>query len=147
MSRERRVSILQKSKRGVLSVSGDDGYPYGIPMNHFYDERTNEIYFHCAKEGHKIDAIKKCDKASFCVIDEGRQDDGEWFLLFESGVAFGRIRIVEEEAEKRRICDELCEKFGQGEAYRQTEWEKYGKNVACLALMIEHLTGKAVKEE
>lgn len=147
IGREGCVAVLKNAKRGVLSILGDDGYPYGIPLNHFYDEKTNAIYFHCAKEGHKIDAIKRCDKASFCVLSNGKQNDGEWFLRFESVVCFGKIRLVEGEEEKRTICDGLCEKFGRDETYRKEEWEKYKKNVACLALTVESMTGKAVKEE
>ena len=63
--------ILKNEKRGVLSLLGDDGYPYGLPLSHLYSEEDNKIYFHCAKEGHKIDAIKNYDKASFCVYDSG----------------------------------------------------------------------------
>lgn len=57
--------ILKNEKRGVLSLLGDGGYPYGLPMSHLYSEEDNKIYFHGAKEGHKIDAIKNCDKASW----------------------------------------------------------------------------------
>ncbi|MCI7109471.1 MAG: pyridoxamine 5'-phosphate oxidase family protein, partial [Spirochaetia bacterium] len=74
------LEILKKEKRGVLSLLGDDGYPYGIPLNHFFSEEDNKIYFHCAKEGHKIDAIKNYEKASFCVYDSGYRKDGEWAL-------------------------------------------------------------------
>lgn len=147
LSREECVSILLKTKRGVLSVLGDDGYPYGVPLDHLYDEKTDTIYFHCAKEGHKTDAIKRYEKASFCVIGEGRKEEGEWFFRFESVVCFGKIRLVEAEEEKRSICDGLCKKFGQDEAYGAREWEKFGRNVACFALTIESMTGKTVKEE
>ena len=61
------IEILKNEKRGVLSVVGDNGYPYGMPLNHFYDERDGKIYFHSGKTGHKIDALKNCDKVSFCV--------------------------------------------------------------------------------
>ena len=56
------IKILKEEPRGVLSVLGDDGYPYGVPIDHYYDEKTGRIYFHCAKEGHKLDAIRRCDK-------------------------------------------------------------------------------------
>ncbi|MGN0730784.1 MAG: pyridoxamine 5'-phosphate oxidase family protein [Treponema sp.] len=71
--------ILKNEKRGVLSLLGDDGYPYGLPMSHYYVDEDNNIYFHGAKEGHKIDAIKNYDKASFCVYDKGfRMKDGHF---------------------------------------------------------------------
>ena len=69
--------VLTGEVRGVLSVIGDEGYPYGMPMNHFYDEETGHLFFHGGKIGHKIDALKKCDKASFCVYDSGYRKEGE----------------------------------------------------------------------
>ena len=67
LSHEECVEVLKTQPRGVLSVLGEDGYPYGLPMTHWYNEVDGKIYFHCAGEGHKIDAIRACDKVSFCV--------------------------------------------------------------------------------
>ncbi|MBP3901898.1 MAG: pyridoxamine 5'-phosphate oxidase family protein, partial [Blautia sp.] len=71
LSQEECIEILKKEPRGVLSVLGDDGYPYGMPINQYYCEEDGKIYFHSGKKGHKVDAIKRCDKASFCVYDQG----------------------------------------------------------------------------
>jgi nitroimidazol reductase NimA-like FMN-containing flavoprotein (pyridoxamine 5'-phosphate oxidase superfamily) len=71
------IDILKSTKRGVLSVIGDDGYPYGMPINHYYCEEDGKLYFHGAKAGHKIDAIKSCDKASYCVYNEGFRKKGD----------------------------------------------------------------------
>ena len=84
------VEVLKQQPRGVLSMIGDDGYPYGIPMDHWYCEENGKIYFHGAKEGHKIDAIKACDKVSYCVYDEGYRKEGEWALNINSVIVFGR---------------------------------------------------------
>ena len=65
------IALLKKEPRGVLSVLGDNGYPYGVPIDHWYNEEDGWIYFHSGKEGHKVDAIRSCDKASFCIYDEG----------------------------------------------------------------------------
>ncbi len=73
-----------RTKRGVLSLIGDDGYPYGLPIDHWYCEEDGKIYFHGAKEGHKIDAIKACDKVSYCVYDEGYRKEGDWALNIKS---------------------------------------------------------------
>ena len=78
------IEVLKSQPRGVLSILGEDGYPYGIPIDYWYCEEENRIYFHGAKEGHKIDAIKECDKASFCVYDEGYREEGEWALNIKS---------------------------------------------------------------
>lgn len=75
LSDEDCIAILKNEPRGILSVLGDDGYPYGIPMNHWYCEADGKLYFHGAKTGHKIDAISQCDKVSYCVHDEGYREE------------------------------------------------------------------------
>ena len=147
LSAEECIAVLQEQKRGVLSVVGDGGYPYGFPIDYYYDEKENALYFHCAKEGHKNDAIAKCDKASFCVVNDGEKLDGEWFLRFKSVVVFGRASFVTEEEKKKEICSALAKKFGQNKEYAEREWEKFNTRVACLVLHIEHMTGKRIKEE
>ena len=88
------VRILQEEPRGVLAVWGDDGYPYTVPLDFFYDPENRKLYFHGAKEGHKIDALNRCAKVSFCVLDKGCAKPGDWAPYFNSVVIFGKIRIV-----------------------------------------------------
>ena len=95
ISEEECVQILKEQPRGVLSMLGDDDYPYGIPLDHWYCEENGKLYFHCAKTGYKLDAVRKHDKVSYCVMDEGYRKGGEWALNINSVVVFGRIRIVE----------------------------------------------------
>ena len=140
------IRILKEQPRGILSMLGDDGYPYGIPLDHWYSEKDNKLYFHCAKEGHKIDAITACDKVTFCVMDEGYRRDGEWALNIHSVVVFGKIGIVEDEEKKREICTNLVRKFTDDEEYLLKELTNAFPRVNCLELTIEHMTGKLVNE-
>ena len=125
---------------------GDNGYPYGIPMDHWYSETDHTIYFHCAKEGHKIDAISACDKVSYCVMDEGYRKEGEWALNIKSVIVFGRINVVEDETKKLEICTNLVKKFTNDEEYLEKELTNSFSRVNCLALVIEHMSGKLVNE-
>ncbi len=140
------IEILKTTKRGVLSLIGDDGYPYGVPMDHWYCEKDGKLYFHGAKEGHKIDAIKGCDKASYCVYDEGYRKEGEWALNIRSVITFGRIRLVEDEDKAREICTELVWKFTDDKEYLEQELKNAFSRVQCLELIPEHMTGKLVNE-
>ena len=144
ISEEDCIRVLKEQPRGVLSMLGDDGYPYGIPLDHWYSD--GKLYFHCAKVGHKIDAITANDKVSYCVMDEGYRKDGEWALNINSVVVFGRIRIVEDEEKKREICTNLVRKFTDDEEYLQKELTNAFPRVNCLELTIEHMTGKLVNE-
>ncbi len=146
VSDEECIRILQEQKRGVLSVLGDDGYPYGIPLDHWYCPEDGKIYFHGAKEGHKIDAIKEYDKVSYCVYDEGFRKDGDWALNITSVVVFGRMSVVTDPEKTRVICTNLCRKFTDDEEYLQHELVHALPRVLCLELTPEHMTGKLVNE-
>ena len=147
LTQEECLSILKGEVRGILSVLGDDDYPYGIPIDFYYSEQDNRIYFHGAGEGHKIDSIKKHDKVSFCVMDKGTPDADSWFLHFKSVIVFGRIKIVEDHAKALDICRQLCYRFGLSPDVVEKMVEKSGARVTCLELIPEHISGKAVKEE
>ena len=143
------VKVLKEAKRGVLSVYGEDGYPYGMPMSHWYDEESGKIYFHGAKTGHKIDALKACSKVSFCVMDEGYREEGDWALNIKSVIVFGTIRsfTYEEEPElTRKLGVGLSAKFTDDANYADDELAKVGRNMLNLEITIDHMTGKLVNE-
>ncbi len=150
ISDEECIKVLKEAKRGVLSVLGDDGYPYGLPVSHWYNEADGKIYFHGAKSGHKLDAVKACDKVSFCAMDEGYREEGDWALNIKSVITFGRIRFYsyEEEPEKvREVCVGISSKFTEDpDKYADDEIAKVGKNVLIFEITPEHMTGKLVNE-
>ena len=87
------IGIMKKATSGTLALLGDNGYPYVVPISYVYHE--GKLYFHSALAGHKVDAIRKCDKASFCVIDKGEVHPEKYTTFFRSVIAFGRIHIIE----------------------------------------------------
>lgn len=146
LPQEECIEILKNEPRGVLSVLGDDGYPYGMPINQFYCEEDGKIYFHSGKKGHKVDAIKRCGKASFCVYDQGFRREGEWALNIRSVIVFGRIEIIEDTEKVYEISRRLSRKFTDDEAYIEHEIVKSGPRTLMFALVPEHMTGKLVNE-
>ena len=146
LNREECLEILKQTKRGILSVNGDDGYPYGVPLNHYYDEETGKIYFHGASRGHKVDSIRKDDRVSFCVYDDGYRKEGDWALSFKSVIVFGTIREVEDPEQILRICRELSYKFTSDNDYIEGEISNSGQRVLVHELTIEHVTGKKIRE-
>ncbi len=138
--------ILRDEWRGVLSLLGDEGYPYGIPIDFWYDEQENKIFFHGAGQGHKIDAIRGCDKASFCVMDQGYRKEGEWALNIRSVIAFGRIRELTDPEDVLRRTYALGKKYYPDQASLDEEMRKAAARVHVLELTIEHMTGKLVNE-
>lgn len=146
ISMEECVHILRTEKRGVLSVNGDDGYPYGMPMNHWYNEEDGKIYFHCGKIGHRLEALKKDAKVSFCVYDEGYRNPGQWALHIKSVIVFGRVEIVDEPGRIVDITTKLSHKFTQDDEYIKTEIENHAHRTLLLVLTPEHICGKLVEE-
>ena len=146
LSQEECLEILKGELRGVLSVAGDDGYPYGMPLNHYYCEADGKIYFHGGRKGHKIDALKRHNKASFCVYDRGFRREGEWALNIRSVIVFGRIEFVDDWAKTEEISRLLSHKFTQDEEYIQNGILHAGPRTLVFALVPEHMTGKLVKE-
>ncbi len=136
--------ILNQEIRGVLAVNGEGGYPYALPINYYFDEKNNKIYFHSGKVGHKLDAISSSDKVSFCVYDKGYRKDGHWSLNIKSVIIFGRISIVNHWTDELMV--EFCKRFTSDDDYIYSEIEKFKSSTAVLCLEIEHMTGKLVNE-
>ncbi len=144
LSQEECIDILKREPRGVLSVLGDDGYPYGMPMNFLYD--NGKIYFHSGKKGHKVDAISRENKVSFCVFDSGYRKEGEWALNISSVIVFGKMRVIEDVDQTVDICRRLSLKFTDDLDYIEKEIASFAKATLCFELTPEHITGKLVNE-
>ena len=140
------VEILINEKRGVLSVLGDGGYPYGMPMNHFYCIDDGCVYFHCGKSGHRLDSLKTDDKASFCVYDGGFRNENDWALNIRSVIVFGKIEIIEDIDIIVDVSAKLSRKFTGDEEYIQKEIKSFSEKTLLLKLVPEHICGKKVKE-
>ena len=143
---EEALAVLKQAKRGVLSVIGDDGWPYGIWLNPYYREVDGRIYFHGAKEGHKIDSLRKDNRVSYTVIDEGVRDEGGWAYTFRSVVVFGHIEFVEDHEFALELCRELARRFIPSEEDSEKEIQMAGARVQVFYLVPEHITGMRIHE-
>ncbi len=144
ISEEECREILKTEMRGVLAVKGEDGYPYALPMDFLYD--AGKLYFHSARQGHKIDALKADDRVSFCVYDKGFRKEGDWALNIRSVILFGRIRLMEDTEEVIPILRKFGLKYYPTEESVEKEIAKDGSRVQMLELTIDHMTGKLVNE-
>lgn len=144
ISEQECVDVLTHSPRGVLAVHGEDGYPYAFPMNYIYLD--GKIYFHCAKAGHKLDALSSDDKVSFCVMDEGFRKSGEWELNIKSIVIFGCVKKIDAAQETVEIVRQIRLKYFPTAEGIEEEIRKTGEQVQILELLIDHMTGKLVNE-
>ena len=142
---EESIAILENGTSGVLALLGDGGYPYAVPISYVYND--GKLYFHSALNGHKIDAIRRNELASFCVIAQDIVVPAEFTTRFRSVIAFGRIQIIEEPVEKRRTAELLAAKYDPDNLGNlDREMEKGFDRMCMIELEIEHLTGKEAIE-
>ena len=146
LSKEHIEAILENGTSGVLALAGDDDYPYALPISYVYSD--GRLYFHCAREGHKIDAIARNPKASFCVVGQDEVSPKEYTTHYESVIAFGRIRVMDDEIQKlcaiRKLSDKYC--AAEGEEHRERAISKEWKALCLLEMEIDHITGKQARE-
>ena len=145
LSEEESIAILQKATAGTLALLGDNDYPYAVPISYVYAD--GRLYFHSALSGHKVDAIRKCDKASFCVIEQDEVRPEKYTSFFRSVIAFGRIHIIEDETEKLETARMLVNRYNPNqEEALQKELENGLSRMLMIRFDIEHLTGKEAIE-
>lgn len=145
MSEERSVAVLKKMSHGVLALHGDDGYPYAVPLSYVYD--NGRIYFHSALEGHKVEAVRRNPKVSFCVVEKDDINPARYTTFFRSVIAFGNARILDDETEKRAALVKLGRKYSPDDAAGlETEIAKGIGHLVIIELDITHLTGKEAIE-
>lgn len=134
------VAILERMMSGTLALHGDDGYPYAVPVSYVYAD--GKIYFHTAVKGHKVDAISRNGKVSFCVVEQDEIKPAEFTTYFRSVIIFGKARILTDEDEKRLALNLLADKYSHGEAGMEAEIAKGFNRLLMVEITIEHFTGK-----
>jgi len=145
LSETETIEILKSCTAGVLAVSGDDGYPYAVPLSYVY--KDGKIYFHFAKEGHKVDSLTRNDKVSFCVIDKNEVIPQTLTTHYRSVIVFGRVRFLTEDDGKKYALECLAEKYSPD--YPQEAQESIArdlKRVGIAEINVEHMTGKEAIE-
>ena len=138
--------ILMRGTSGVLALIGDEGYPYAVPLSYVYEK--GKFFFHCARQGHKLDALRRCGRASFCVIDRDQIVPEEYTTYFRSVIVFGTVREVTEDEEKRAAMERLARKYApeDTEEHRRKAIEDEWKPLCVLEMNVEHMTGKEAIE-
>ena len=138
--------LLARSRRGVLAVNGDDGYPYAIPINFRYDGERNQIIFHGARAGHKVDSLKRSDKVCFTVFGNETIKDEPWAPYMQSTVVFGRCHLIDSPEENIRYVRQFAMKYYPDPALVEEEIGRSGRAVQMFVIDIEHMSGKEVQE-
>ncbi len=145
LSQEESIDILKHATAGTLALLGDNDYPYAVPISYVFHE--GKLYFHSALAGHKVDAIRKCDKASFSVIERDDVQPEKYTTFYRSVIAFGRIHIIEDEEERLAAARRLGNRYNPNhDEALQKELENGLSRMLVIRFDIEHLTGKEARE-
>ena len=139
--------ILKEARRGILAVNGDEGYPYAIPVNYYYDEEAQKIFFHGAHVGHKVDALKASDKVCFTVLGPEEIKDEPWAPYVKSVVVFGRCNFMSDASMTELRLRQFAMKYYPSEELVSEEIAVSGKAVQMYEIEIEHISGKVVQEK
>lgn len=138
-------SLLSLAQRGILAVHGENGYPYALPVNYLYLD--GKIYFHCARAGHKLDAIRSNNRVCFTVLSDPMKNPGEWWNCFTSVICFGRISEVSGEIEKNRLLRLIGAKYFPEGYDIEGDMSKNAGNALIMEITIDHMSGKHVREK
>lgn len=144
---EQAKKLLREEKRGVIAMNGDDGYPFAIPVDYFYDETAGKIYFHGAKSGYKVDALRRCDKVCFTVYGGETIREEAWAPYLRSVVVFGRCRLLEQSPETMALLKRFAMKYYPEEQLADEEIRQDGAAAQLFEIEIHHLSGKEVQEK
>ena len=137
-------SLLHSCRRGVLSMNGEDGYPYAIPVNYYYDEANQKIYFHGAKAGYKVDCLNSCDKVCFDVFGNESIKDLDWAPYVQSVIVFGRCHLVDTNNE---VLKTFMMKYYPSVDLVDKVIKEDSKFVQMYEISIEHKSGKQAQEK
>lgn len=147
ISTEAAKKLLLNERRGIFAVNGDDGYPYAIPVNFYYDEAQNKIYFHGAAVGHKAEALRRNDKVCFTVYGNETIKEEAWAPYMQSTVVFGRCRILEDAQQTMELVRKVAQKYYPDTQLIEEEIACSGKAVRIYEIVIEHMSGKEIQEK
>ena len=139
--------LLKNSRRGILAMNGDDGYPYAIPVNYFYDETEGKIFFLGSKAGYKVDCLKSSDKVCFTVIGSEMIRAEEWAPYMQSVVIFGRCQLIDDKQNAMKRLKDFAMKYYPSENMVIDEIKADGQATQMFEIDIEYMTGKEVQEK
>lgn len=141
ISRDEALEILERGQWGTLAVNGEGGFPYAVPVN--YCMCGENIVFHSACAGYKYEAMQKDQKVSFCVVASESIVAEKFTSNFESVIVFGRVRVVEDQDEKKEKLMALIKRHHADFIKEGREYvERAAEETAVIEIIPEHISGK-----
>lgn len=131
--------ILKAGQFGVMSAVSPDGIPYGVPLNYYYDEQENALFFHCATQGRKLECIAAHSRVSFTVVTRAGIDAARLTTYYESAIVTGVASLVTDDEEKKKRLNGLCDALASSGS---ADMCKSLGQTAVVRISIESVSGK-----
>lgn len=144
LPQEEALAILERGTYGVLAVTGDEGWPYAVPMNYIFLD--GNLYLHCAKEGHMLESIAREERVCFTVVTRGELIPNHITALYESVIVFGVAALVEDEEERLSVLEALVDILGSVSPEIKAQYiQSKGAKTGLVRIQPTQITGKANK--
>lgn len=148
VSRTEALRILREGKYGVLSTASKSGMPYGVPVNYFYVEADQAIYFHCFVRGRKLDNIRENSLVSFVVVGREQIVPERFVTHYESVIVSGRATLITDDAEKTEKLIQLCAALAPSSLERRDQViQRQLAAVTIVKLEIDQISGKRNQDD
>lgn len=139
------LKILERNTSGVLSMADETNHPYCVPLSYVLDH--NSLYFHCAKEGHKMEVLRQNPQVCFCVIDQDEIIPEKYTTYFKSVIIYGKASVINDESKKRKALEILASKYSPNDPEGiQKEIDSTFDAVCMVEIKIEEKSGKQAIE-
>lgn len=149
---EKEVAGIEKIEEIIMASDvcriaiANDNLPYIVTMNFGYKNiNGGKIYFHCSREGHKLEMIRKNNYVCFEFDTAHRLTTGtkgcDYTMCYRSVVGWGFVSIISDDKEKKEGLDSIMEHYtGRNDfCYRLHDFER----TIVLRLDIAEMTGKS----
>ncbi len=104
------VKPLREAASVTLALCRDNE-PYIATLSHGYDEANNRVYFHCAREGKKVDILRANPVVWGQALLDGGYPPGSCAPLYHTPQFRGVVSFVEDPEEKRRALETMVRRL------------------------------------
>ena len=145
-SKDFALEVADKCAYSALATVNPDGSPYCIPLSMAREGEC--LYFHCAKEGRKIDNLRNSSRVCVSCVGEVKPLTSDFSTLYESAVIFGAASEVTDREEKIRALRLICERYTPSHMAAFDKAIEQSLDITGVwKIHIDGISGKARKEK
>ena len=142
LDKENAYALLRTGEYGILSMVGEEGESYAVPVNYAWD-CENAIYIHCAPQGRKLRCIALHPRVSFCVVGRTHVVSRKFTTGYESIILTGHARTCLPAEERMQALRLILEKYAPNDLETGLKYaEKSFHRTEIIRIDLESMSGK-----